>query len=137
MSDSAPSPAPDDPFNFEPVPSRSRRHDGWTPERQRLFMDALRQIGMVSAAAEAAGMSRKSAYALLARAGPESGFARAWREAQAEGREGAGSALIQRAIHGVEVPYFFRGIQCGTRRVYNDRLLIAAFRAMQRAEGGG
>jgi hypothetical protein len=114
------------------VPSASRRHDGWTPERQRLFIDALRQIGMISAAAEATGMSRKSAYALLERAGPESSFARAWREAQAEGREGAGFALIQRAIHGVEVPYFFRGIQCGTRRVYNDRLLIAAFRAAQR-----
>lgn len=130
MSDSAPC----DPFDFEPVPSASRRHDGWTPERQRLFIAALRQIGMVSAAAAAAGMSRKSAYALLKRAGPESGFARAWREAQTAGRTNVFYTTIGRAIHGVEQPYFYRGIQRGTRRVYNDRLLIAAFRAWERAE---
>ena len=132
MSDSAPS----DPFAFDPVPSASSRHDGWTPERQRLFIAALREIGMVSAAAAAAGMSRKSAYALLKRAGPESSFARAWAEAQAAGRSNAWLTAVGRAIDGVEEPYFYRGIQRGTRRVYDNRLLIAAFRAIERAQGG-
>ena len=50
-----------DPYDFEPVPSTSRRHDGRTAERQRFFIAVLREIGMVSAAAAAAGMSRKSA----------------------------------------------------------------------------
>ena len=132
MSDSAPS----DPFAFDPVPSASSRHDGWTPERQGLFIAALREIGMVSAAAAAAGMSRKSAYALLKRAGPESSFARAWVEAQAAGRSNAWLTAVGRAIDGVEEPYFYRGIQRGTRRVYDNRLLIAAFRAIERAQGG-
>jgi len=133
MSDSA---FDDDPFDFAPVPSASRRHDGWTPERQRLFIDALRRIGLVSAAATAVGMSRKSAYALLKRAGPDSCFARAWLEAQAAGRTDVFYTMIGRALEGVEVPYFYRGVQRGTRRVYNDRLLIAAFRSIQRLQGG-
>ena len=132
MSDSA----SDDPFDFEPVPSASRRHDGWTPERQRLFIAALRMIGMVSTAAAAAGRSRTSAYALLKRAGPESRFARAWAEAQAAGRTNAWFTLMDRAINGVEVPCFHRGVQVGTRRVYNDRLLIAAMRAVERVQIG-
>ena len=134
MSDSAPT--SDDPFEFEPVPSASARHDGWTPERQRLFIVALRQIGIVSAAAKAVGMSRKSAYALVERAGPESGFARAWRHAQADGRNNASFTAIERAIDGVEVPYFYRGIRRGTRRVYDIRLLLAALRAADRAQSG-
>lgn len=124
---------PDDPFDFEPVPSASNRHDGWTPERQRLFIAALRRIGMVTAAAKAVGMSPKSAYKLLERAGPESDFARVWRWALAEGRGNVSSTAIDRALNGVEVPYFYRGVQRGTRRVYNDRLLIAALRAADRA----
>jgi hypothetical protein len=125
---------PSRPFDFDPVPSASNRHDGWTPERQRLFIDALRRIGIVSAAARAAGMSRKSAYALRERAGAESGFARAWADAQVSGETSAWYTAIGRAIHGVEVPYFYRGIQCGTRRVYDNRLLLAAFRAAERSK---
>jgi hypothetical protein len=121
---------------FEPVPFARRRHDGWIPERQRLFIATLARIGMVSAAAAAVGMSRKSAYALLERAGSDSSFARAWREAQAQGRMTAESTAIERAIDGVEVPYFYRGKHCGVRRVYNDRLLIAALAATHRARGG-
>lgn len=126
-----------EPFPFTPVPSASRCHDGWTPERQRAFIAALAKIGMVSAAARTAGMSRKSAYALLARAGPESSFARAWGDAQAAGRTTAWFTAVDRAIHGVEVPYFYRGIQRGTKRVYNDRLLIAALRTVERARDEG
>jgi hypothetical protein len=81
-------------------------------------------------------MSRKSAYTLLERAGAESSFARAWTEAREAGRTGVYFNTIDRALNGVEVPLFYRGIQRGTRRVYDNRLLIAAFRAMQRAQKG-
>ena len=123
--------SPDD-FAFDPVPSASTRHDGWTPERQRGFIHALSQIGMVAAAARHVGMSRKSAYALLARAGPESGFARAWREAQALGRRTAYDTAIERAISGIEQPVYYRGVRCGTRRIYHNGLLLAALRATDR-----
>jgi hypothetical protein len=127
--------SPADPPAFEPVSSASNRHDGWTPERQRGFIHALSMIGVVSFAAGCVGMSRKSAYALRDRAGPESGFVRAWKEAQARGRMTAWFETVRRAVEGVEEPYFYRGIQRGTRRVYNDRLLVAAFRAIERATG--
>lgn len=124
-----------DPLAFDPVPSASTRHDGWTPERQRGFIRALSMIGMVAPAARAVGMSPKSAYALLKRAGPESSFARAWEAALEQGRITAEHTAVDRAINGVEIPYFYRGVQRGFKRVFNDRLLIAALRAQQRADG--
>lgn len=133
MSDS-PFPSP---FDFEPVPSRTNRRDGWTPERQRIFIAAMRMIGVVSYAAEAAGMSRKSAYKLLERAGPDSGFARAWEEAEAEGETNVMFEGIRRAVEGVEEPYFYGGRQRGTRRVYDSRLFLAAYRAHQRRNPDG
>lgn len=123
------------PFAFDPVPSASNRHDGWTPERQRGFIHALSRIGMVAAAARGVGMSRKSAYALLKRAGPDSGFARAWREAQIVGRTAVFFAAYERAVDGVAVPIFYKGVQVGVRRSYDNRLLIAALRAAERARG--
>lgn len=128
-------PLPDD-LAFDPVPSARNRRDGWTPERQRAFIRALSKIGVVAFAARSVGMSRKSAYALLKRAGPESSFARAFDDAVIRGRTNAWFTAVDRAIHGVEVPYFYRGIQRGTRRVYDNRLLIAAFRAIERVQAG-
>lgn len=84
-------------------------------------------------AARGAGMSRKSAYKLLERAGPESGFARAWQEAQSAARAAVDLAIFDRAVNGAEVPYYYRGVLCGMKRVYDDRLLIAACRAAERS----
>ncbi len=127
---------PDEELAFEPVPSASNRHDGWTPERQRGFIHALARIGIVAWAAEAVGISRKSAYELLRRAGPDSSFAGAWREARAMGRTRTRFTAIDRALNGVEIPYFYGGLQRGTRRVFDDRLLVAALRAIERMQDG-
>jgi molybdenum-dependent DNA-binding transcriptional regulator ModE len=53
---------------FTPVALDRVRHDGWTPERQRLFLVALAAMGTVDSAAQAVGMSRISAYNLKKRA---------------------------------------------------------------------
>lgn len=128
MRDSPPpSPASDDRLAFTPVPLARVRHDGWTPARQRRFIEQLALIGLVSAAARACGMSGTSAYKLRERAGAES-FAAAWDEALGAGRARADDTAIERAIHGEDRPVFYRGRQVGTRTVYNDRLLIAALR---------
>lgn len=81
-------------------------------------------------------MSRTAAYKLLKRAGPDSGFARAWDEALAVGEDNACATGIARALDGVEVPYFYHGRQRGVRRVYDHRLLIAAMRAVGRRAPG-
>ena len=91
MSDSPPNP-----FAFEPVASATNRRDGWTAERQRLFIETLAAGGIVSAAARRVGKSRKTAYELLKRAGPGSGFARAWQAALAAGRRSAWRATSRR-----------------------------------------
>ena len=46
-----------------PKPRKPRR-DGWTPERQLRFLDALAAKRSVAAAAAFAGMSREGAYRL-------------------------------------------------------------------------
>lgn len=40
------------------------RRDGWTPERQLRFLDALAETRSIAKAAASAGMSRESAYRL-------------------------------------------------------------------------
>jgi hypothetical protein len=112
---------------FTPVPLARARHDGWTPARQRRFIDQLAMIGLVSAAAKACGMSGTSAYGLRERPGAQS-FAAAWDAALALGRARADDTAIGRAINGEPRPVFYRGRQVGTRTVYNDRLLLAALR---------
>ena len=62
--------------DFDPVPLRVRT-DGWTPERQREFIRLLHVRRNVGKAAQAVGMSRRSAYRLRERPGAES-FAAAW-----------------------------------------------------------
>ena len=54
------------------------RHDGWTPERRRLFLDALAGGLVVSRTCATVQMSREGAYKLRRR---EPAFARAWDEA--------------------------------------------------------
>jgi hypothetical protein len=41
---------------------RKTRHDGWTPERQLRFLDALSSARSIRTAAASAGMSREGAY---------------------------------------------------------------------------
>lgn len=120
-------PVPDlDPIAFDPVPTAPRR-DGWTPARQRAFIDALGKCGLVAAAAREVGMTPKSAYRLRAR-GDAASFAAAWDVAVDQGRTFATDTAIERAMEGVAEPVFRGGLQVGERRRYDNRLLIAALR---------
>ena len=128
MSDSSPPPpaatalVPPLHIAFDPVPVAVRR-DGWTPARQRGFIDALSTVGQVTAAARHVGMTRKSAYRLRERAGAES-FAAAWDQAQDIGRTHIYDRAIERAVYGVTQPVFRRSKQIGTRHSFDNRLLL-------------
>jgi hypothetical protein len=67
-------------IRFKPVELKAR-HDGWTPARQFRFIELLAATKSITAAAQAVGMSRESAYALKARPEAAHGFALAWRRA--------------------------------------------------------
>jgi hypothetical protein len=112
---------------FTPVPRDKPRADGWTPERQQAFIEALADCGIVSRAARMIGMTPEGAYAL--RRHPQgASFAEAWENAQGCGIQRLTDIAIERAIEGVPVPIFYKGEQVGERRWYNDKLLIFALR---------
>ncbi len=115
---------PYNPADYRWVPVRRRpRLDGWTEEKQRRFIEALADTGLVSHAAKSVGMSRESANRLR-RSPHGAAFSQAWDAA----RHHAGAALediaFERAIEGVEQNiYDENGAVVCTKRVYNDRLL--------------
>lgn len=113
------------PVDFTPVPLARTRHDGWTADRQRQFLQVLSVTGTVDAAARAVGMSRVSAYKLRQRPGAES-FASAWDRALAEGRAMLCDAAMERALHGVTTVRMRIG---GVIEVEHgpDRKLLASF----------
>jgi hypothetical protein len=115
-----------DPFAFAPVPVRARK-DGWTPERQRRFVDLLVAGCGPSEAAAAVGMSKQSAFVLRDRPGAES-FAAAWDSAigfaklRRSGPRPPGD--FKRGVEGVMVPRFYRGrLVKIERRVFNGSLI--------------
>lgn len=122
------------PCAFTPVPVRARR-DGWTPDRQRRFVDALARTGNVQAAALSVGMGRGSAYALRARA-DAAGFRAAWDGALDLAMHRLSAAALDRAIRGVATPVFFQGRKVGERRRYDNRLAMFLLRTRAPARYG-
>ena len=117
----------EDPANhiaFTPVPRQRARRNGWSPERQKLFLFALSRCGSVARAARAAGKSPRSAYQLLHAPGADS-FAQAWDEAIEEGIERVRADALQRALGGAFVPVFRRGRLVRVEHRRCDRLAVA------------
>ncbi|HEU4961124.1 MAG TPA: hypothetical protein VFT56_12015 [Sphingomonas sp.] len=107
--------SPDLAAEFAPVRLKPR-HDGWTAERQRQFIETLAERGCISDACEAVGLTPKSAYRL--RRHPDgAAFAEAWDRALAV----ATGRLVAIA--------FDRAIKGGTREVWKDGICVAEFRA--------
>lgn len=112
---------------FTPVPRQTQRHDGWTPERQRGFIEALADTGSVRSAAHAVNMTPEGAYAL--RRHPQAtSFGKAWEIALALGVQRLEDVAMDRALNGVEVPVYAYGQIVGTRVVFNDALLMFLLR---------
>ena len=119
-----PATAPAAELDFEPVPLR-HRDDGWTPERQRAFIEALADTLSVAAAAERVGMSESSAHRLRRRAGAK-GFGAAWAAAFRQGiRDRVAPLAIDRAVNGTIKRIYYHGEMIAEERVYSDRLLLA------------
>jgi hypothetical protein len=126
------------PFLFEPVPLRSRR-DGWTPERQRAFIDLIRSGLKPGRAAARLGLRRQGAYELRARAGGES-FAAAW-DAAADAAcnrriaTRSGQGLYARAVEGIARPVRYRRRVVGVERRCDNAALIRLIQMFDRKLG--
>ena len=113
-----------DPEEYRWVPARRRpRHDGWTEEKQRRFIEALADTGLVSHSARAVGMSRESANRLR-RSPHGAAFARAWDAARLHSGAALEDIAFERAMEGVEHNVYNEyGEVIATKRVVNDRML--------------
>lgn len=112
--------------DFAPVPRR-HRHDGWTPERQRAFIEALADTGSVSRAAAMVNMAQTNCYSLRRAPGAE-GFRRAWDAALDFGLKRLKDIAFERAIEGQMEPVFVGGKLMGFKRKRNDALLMFCLR---------
>ena len=121
-----------DPADYRWVPVRRRpRYDGWTEEKQRRFIEALADTGVVGLAAKAVGMTRESANRLR-RSPHGAAFSRAWDAARAAAGSVIEDVAFERALEGVaQNIYDEDGAVVCTKRVYNDRLLMFLLRNLK------
>jgi len=70
------------------------------------------------------GLSRQSAYALRARLKGEP-FDLAWGAALRCRFDALAECALERAMHGVEVPHFYKGELVGTSQKFDERLTVA------------
>lgn len=98
----------------------------WTPERWGRFLDAYRQTGIVTSAAQTAGMSTSAVYDWVV------GHPAA-REQMAQAREEAYDTLervaLQRATVGNREPVYYQGEVVGHVNKPSDTLLIFLLKA--------
>jgi len=107
------------------------RHDGWTPERIRIFLHTLAACGVVADAARAAGMSVRSAYYLRNRAegGP---LDIAWTAALQLARRRLADAVVSRALHGCVEVVMRDGEVWGERHRFDNRLTMQVLARLDR-----
>ncbi len=111
--------------DFVPASPRERR-DGWTPEKQVAFIDALGECGCVNAC-ERVGLSPSTAYRLR-RCVDAYSFRAAWDAALDYAIRRLSDAAFSRALNGVAQPLWFQGEQVGERLHYDERLTMFLLR---------
>jgi hypothetical protein len=121
---------------FAPVPRERERTNGWKPEVQRAFIEALAETGSVRAACARVGRADHGAY--LLRRHPEAGeFRRAWDAAIDIAIRRIEDVAMDRALNGSETPVYSYGKLVGSRTIHNDRLLMFILRNRAPERFGG
>ncbi|WP_427969661.1 hypothetical protein [Altererythrobacter sp.] len=112
---------------FTPVPRAKDRSNGWKPEVQRAFIEALADTGSVRAACRMVGRTEHGVYQLRRHPEAES-FCAAWEAALKLGIRRIEDIAMDRAINGTQEPVYSYGKLVGTRTRHNDRLLMFLLR---------
>lgn len=115
-----------------PVPRP--RHDGWTPDRQSRFLEALAETGCVRAAASVVGLSDTSAYRLRKRWAP---FRVAWDAALARAGTDLEAIAYERLTKGRLRVRTKGGEELWSERVQSDALLLTLMKARMPEKYGG
>lgn len=134
----APVDAPAPALDFAPVPRLKDRSNGWKPEVQQRFIEALAETGSVKAACRRLGRSEVGAYALRRHPGAGS-FRAAWDRALDLGIRRIEDHAMDRALYGTEEVVVQNGETIIKRRRYNERLVMFMLRnrAPERFSEGG
>jgi hypothetical protein len=108
--------------DLEPVPVRARR-DGFTPEKQRAFIEELADTGCVAAAAAKVGMTEQSATRLRRRADARA-FDLAWDAATLANKRTLRAIAWDRVVNGTVKRHYYHGELKSEEIVFDNRLLI-------------
>lgn len=119
---------------FEPVVLRPR-HDGWTAAKQIAFIEALAETACIEEACRRVGMSDTSAYRLRRRA-RGAPFREAWDAALDYLAHRVEQGVLSRSLNGVPRPIFYKGVQVGEWREYDERLAMFILRHRRPARFG-
>lgn len=112
------------------VPVRPRC-DGWTPQKQRDYVEMLADTGVARQAAAVVGMSEQGASRLRRRPDARA-FDLACEAAMRFGAHRLRSVAWERAIEGTIKQHFYHGELKGEERVYDNRLLISLLGRLDR-----
>jgi AcrR family transcriptional regulator len=114
--------------HIDTPPPRRHRRDGFSTERQQIFVEHLRGTGSITDAARLTGISRSTVYNLY-----NSADAAAFRAAVGEALDATQSLLeataLERAIKGHEEIVYYKGQRVGVRWKADNRLLMSLLRA--------
>lgn len=102
--------------------TRRLRHDGWTPDKMRRFLERFAECGVIVEACHAAGMSGRSAYNLRDR---DPLFAAGWEAAQVMARPKLADEAYSRSMNGVVERIYKDGAIVAERHRYDNRLTMA------------
>ena len=102
--------------------TRRLRHDGWTPEKKRDFLERFAECGVIVEACEAAGMSARAVYNLRDR---DPLFAAGLEAARVRARGPLADEAYSRARNGVVERIYKDGVIVAERHRYDNRLTMS------------
>ena len=105
-----------------PSGAKKRRAPAW----RKVFLEALRNTGNVTLAADTAGVHRSTAYYAKEE---DQDFAERWEEALALAESGMEQEARRRAMEGVLEPVYYKGEAVGAIRKFSDTLLMFLLKA--------
>jgi hypothetical protein len=119
--------------------TRRLRHDGWTPDKMRLFLQRFAECGVLRDACETSGMSARSYYNLLDR---DPLFAAGLEAARVKARNRLADETFSRSLNGCIERIYKDGVIVAERHRHDNRLSMAVLarldsrvdRAEQRGE---
>ena len=119
-------------FSSLPTAADQVRADGWSPARQRLFLETLAATGIIRSACDAAQISTRAAYALRIRR-DGAAFRLGWDAAILIARARLADELLARALTGQE-EVIRKDADAGeiTRRRHDNRLAMSMLARLDR-----